>query len=423
MTTINGEKPQEPGPSGAPAKKPVPFKRGVRRGDVLLMVAKLDSDSAKPHDAPTCKTSPPATDPGGGEKGEPPLTPHGPQASTEDTAPKAEETQTGGVGDPGTVLLTKDEKGTAGKGGGAPQTKGLKGGEPQGKEGPGEGERPRIVEKRGGDPPTKMAKGNISKDVRGERKLAGAQIQVKKWGGSLSRSRWDGPQREKGKEGVLPSKAKKTDGPQMEAEKMESVQGEVGTVGEAPRGMEKAGGAQSEPREAGKVGSETEKGCEAPKEVDAHRETPVAVGKGGHPDSRGQRAEEPCVRVDNGAEAPKMELQGPSPPALESRAERPPTQQENPEGPALQEAGREGQSRDVDQVRGLHKQIAENAEPPGPTSEWGQGIYVYIVMITPSPSGESSFGDPRPHCEKLACQGVAPRVGAEGGQGHQVSFM
>ena len=109
MTTINDEKPQESGPSGTAAKKPLPFKRGVRRGDVLLMVAKLDPDSAKPEqgaqpqDVPACKTPAPATDPGGGRKRETPQVPHGPQASPEDTAPKAE--KTGGLGGPGTELL------------------------------------------------------------------------------------------------------------------------------------------------------------------------------------------------------------------------------------------------------------------------------------------------------------------------------
>lgn len=168
MTTVNGEKAQESGPSGAPAKKPLPFKRGVRRGDVLLMVAKLDPDSAKPEqrtqpqDTPACKTPAPATDPGGGRKGEAPQAPHGPQARPADTAPKAEKTQTGGPGGPGTVLLTTGEKdqGAAGKGGGAPQAKGLKGEEPQFTEQPGEGGRPGTAEKGGGGPSTEGGKGD-----------------------------------------------------------------------------------------------------------------------------------------------------------------------------------------------------------------------------------------------------------------------
>lgn len=345
MTTINGKKPQESGPSGAPAKKPLPFKRGVRRGDVLLMVAKLDPESAKPeqrtpsHDAPTCKTPAPVTDPGGGKKGETPPIPKGPQTSTEDAAPKAEKTQTGGLGDPETVLLTKDEKdqGTAKKGGEAPQTKGLKGDETQGKEGPGEGRRPGTVEKGEGNPPNKVAKGNLSKDAMGEGKLAGAQIQVKKWGSSLGgRSRWAGPQR-KDKEG----KAEKTDKLQIKAEKVDKAQGKVG---EAPRVMEKTRGPHRESGGAGEAGSETEKGCEAPKEV-------RPAGKESQPDSRGQKAEEPCGSVHGRAEALETELEGPQVPALESRAERP-QMQENQEGPALQEGSKGSQSGDLDQVRG-----------------------------------------------------------------------
>lgn len=304
MTTINGEKPQESSPSGAPAKKPLPFKRGVRRGDVLLMVAKLDSDSAKleprtqAHDAPTCKTSAPATDPGGETKGETPLTPRGPQASPEDAAPKAEKTQTGGVGDPGTELLTKGKKdqGTAEKGGGVPQTKGPKEGEPQGKEGPGEKGRPGTVEKGGGDPPTKVPKGNLSKGAGGEAKLTGAPIQVKKWGGSIGRrNRWDCPPRKKDKESTLLNKAEKTDEPQLKAEKMDKELGKVGKVGEAPRVMEKAGGPQRESGEAGEARNKTEKGCEAPEEVDARRETAGVAGQEGQPDSRGQEAETPIA--------------------------------------------------------------------------------------------------------------------------------
>ncbi|XP_014642519.1 PREDICTED: unconventional myosin-XVIIIb [Ceratotherium simum simum] len=365
MTSINGERPQEAGPGGTPAKKPVAFRRGVRRGDVLLMVAKLDLESAKPEQspspgAPARESPPPATDPGGEHKGDTPGPPRGPQASTEDAAPRAEETQTGGLRDPATVLPTKGEKaqGTVGKGGGAPQTKGLKGDEPQGKEGPGEGGQAGTAEKGAGDPSNKMAKGSLSKDAGGEGKRAGAQIPGRKWGGSLGRrSKGVGPQSDKDREGALLSKAEKTDGPQSKAEAGEA-QGKVGKVGEAPAVMEKAGdalrvpGKPGEPqeemgkvgqprRESDKAGSKTEKGCEAPEEVDARGETPAVAGKAGGPDSRGQKVKEPCARVDKGAEALDTELEGPRRPALESHAERPETQ-ENQEGPA--------QSGDSDQA-------------------------------------------------------------------------
>lgn len=360
---------------------------------MLLMVAKLDPDSAKPEqrtqprDAPACKTPYPATDPGGGKEGKAPPAPRGPQASTEDAAPKAEKTQTGRPRDPGTVPMTKGEKdrGTAGKGGEAPQTKGLKGDEPQGKEGPGEGGRPGTVEKRGADSTNKMAKGNLSKDAGGEGKLAGAQTQVKKWGGSLGRrSRWDGPQK-KDKEGALLSKAERTGESQVKAEKVDKVQGQVG---EAPRVKEEARAPHSVSGEAGEAAAKTQKGCEAPKEVGAagkeshkvkgkveeaprgteeahgpHSESGAktqgceapkevsAVGKESRPDSRGQEAGGPCTSANARAGALETEPQAPRPPALESHTERP-QRQENQEGPALQEGSEGSQSGDLDQVRG-----------------------------------------------------------------------
>ncbi|XP_074212863.1 unconventional myosin-XVIIIb isoform X3 [Camelus bactrianus] len=362
MTSINGERPQESGPSGTPARKPLPFKRGVRRGDVLLMVAKLDLDSARPEQrtqprgAPTCKTPPPATDPGVEKKGETSETPCGPQASTKDAAPKAERTQAGGLGDLGTVLPTEGEKdqGTVRKGGGAPQTKGVKGGELQGTEGPGEGGQPGTVEKRGGDPSSKVAKGNLSQEAAGERKWAGARTQVRRWGVSLGRrSRWDGPQSKKDKEGVLLSQANKTEEPQAKAEKVGTAQGQVG---EAPGAMERAGQPQGEMEkvgqpqgrsgEAGKAGRKTEKGSQAPKEMDARGETPAAAGKEDQPESRGQEAEEPCTSTGDGG--PELELEGPRKPALESCAERP--EMKSREGPALQEGSGGGQSRVSDQA-------------------------------------------------------------------------
>lgn len=369
LMTINGEKPQESGPSGTPAKKSLPFKRGVRRGDVLLMVAKLDPDSARPEqrtqprDAPTSKTPPPAMDPGGGKKGDTPGTPRGPQASTTDAPPKAEKMQTGGLGDPGTVLPTKGEQdqGTVGKGGEAPQTNKVKEAELQGKEGLGDGGQPGTAEKGAGDSPNKGAKGSLSKDVAGEGKWAGAQAPVRRWGGSLGRrGKWDSPQREKDKERVLLSKADQTEEPQARAEKAGKAPGKAG---EAPRAMDKAGEPQSrtgkagEPRakmektgppqsasgEAGKAGGEAEKDDKAPKEVDARGVTPTTAGKEDQPESRGQKAEEACP----GAGSLELEPGGPGQPALdghEEKSQRPTESQEGRGG---------GQSGVSGQVRGL----------------------------------------------------------------------
>ncbi|XP_040859528.1 unconventional myosin-XVIIIb [Ochotona curzoniae] len=107
-TSMNGEKPQESGPGGTPTKRTLPVRRGVRRGDVLLMVAKLDPDAAKqvqPQDAP-----PAATDPGGGAKGETPRT--SPVAS----APKTDKTQAGVSGDSGQGSKGERGPGLGGKG-------------------------------------------------------------------------------------------------------------------------------------------------------------------------------------------------------------------------------------------------------------------------------------------------------------------
>uniref|UniRef100_A0A8C0PM77 Myosin motor domain-containing protein n=1 Tax=Canis lupus familiaris TaxID=9615 RepID=A0A8C0PM77_CANLF len=374
MTSINGERPQESGPTGTPARKPLPFKRGVRRGDVLLMVAKLDPDAAKPEqrtqprDAPACKTPPPATDPGGEKKGGTPGTPRGPQASTKDTATKAEKPRTEGVGDPGMVLLTK--QGAGGKGDGAPQTKGLKGDELQGREGPGQGEQVETAEKGAEDPPSKMAKGNLSKDVGGEGKRAGAQIQVRKWGGPLGRrSKWDGPQSKKDKESVLPSKAEKSEEPQIKVEKGSKEQEKAGKGGDAPREVGKAGehpsapgrsgepGAkvgkgqpQGESREAGEAAGKTEKGWKAPKEVGARGETPATAEKEGGPHSAARKAGEPRSGAADGAEALEMEVEGPRPPARDGPTERPRSRRESEEGPGLPEGSRGAQSEDSDQA-------------------------------------------------------------------------
>uniref|UniRef100_A0A2K6RVK5 Myosin XVIIIB n=1 Tax=Rhinopithecus roxellana TaxID=61622 RepID=A0A2K6RVK5_RHIRO len=386
MTSINGEKAQELGSTATPAKKTLPFKRGMRRGDVLLMVAKLDLDSAKPerthpHDTSPCKTPPPVTDTGKERKGETSRAPCGPQASTEILAPKAEKTRTGGLGDAGqgTVALKKGEKGQSivGKGGGTPKTKELKEAEPQGKDrqgtrpqaqGPSEGVRPGKAEKEGGEPTSPVEKENVSKNVGSEGKHIGPHIPGRKWGGFLGRrSKWDGPQNKKDKEGVLLSKAEKTGEPQTQTEKKSQMQGELGDdlrmgekagelrsmtgkAGESWDKKEKIGQPQGKSGKAGEARSQTEKGCEAPKEVSTMVESPVAAGKGGWSGRSGQEAEGPCSREDVGSGALETELEGPSQPALEKDAERPRIQKENQDGPAPQEAGKGGQSRNSEQA-------------------------------------------------------------------------
>ncbi|XP_060048644.1 LOW QUALITY PROTEIN: unconventional myosin-XVIIIb [Erinaceus europaeus] len=235
MAAINGEKPPDP-----PAKRSQPFRRGVRGGDVLLMVARLDPDMAKPEqrsplrDAPTCKTSAAATDPGGVQRGAPLGLPRGFQAGAEDVAPKGEKTQSGGAGHPRSMALNMDKKGQGpvGREGMPPRNKGLGAGEPQVKEGPAEGPRP--AEKEGGGPLNKAAKGGMSKDSGKE---AGSQRQGRKWGPSLSRrSNWGDTENQGAREAELPSQGDGSRGA-----------GGATETGAALRIGEKAGGGQSVP--------------------------------------------------------------------------------------------------------------------------------------------------------------------------------
>ncbi|XP_006869250.1 PREDICTED: unconventional myosin-XVIIIb [Chrysochloris asiatica] len=373
MASINGEKAQEPGSREAPTKKPLPFKRGVKRGDVLLMVAKLDPDSAKPEqraqpqDPPTCKTPSHVTDPGGEKKGDARGSSCGSQTSVEEPAPKTEETLIQTLGGPGqeNVSLTKNKKGQVSVGRGArdPQTKGLKGGEVQGNEGqgprpraqrPGEGGQPGMPVGEGGDSQSKMGKGVLSKDAGDKRKGTGVQSQGKTWGGSLGRkTKWGDPQ-SKDKECELPRTGEKAGDSHLKTEKKDKVQGKVGgpllvagKAGEPQSTAEKTGTEevrqpQSKSGEADTVQGKTEKGQTVPEKAGTSQESIGAAGKEDRPESRGQRAEWPDPRADTEAKALELELQKPKP-ALESREEK-------QEGPALQERDPGGQSKDLNQA-------------------------------------------------------------------------
>ncbi|XP_006890529.1 PREDICTED: unconventional myosin-XVIIIb [Elephantulus edwardii] len=378
MTSIN-EKTQEPGSSATPAKKPLPFKRGVRRGDVLLMVAKLDPDSVKseqrtpPTVFPTCKTPPPATD----SAGETPSSPRGSQASTEQPAAKAEKTPTGTCGSsgPANVSLSKGQKGQVSVGTGvkAPQTKGLNEVGIQGDEGqgtrpltqePGEG-TPHGTVVGEGDPQSKKEKGGSSKDAGGEGKQIGAPIQMRKWGSSLDRrGKWGDLQSKKDKERGLLRKGDKTGEP-PKTEKIGQVQVKVG---EPLSLMEKAGAPQSKPDradepqskkekvgqthtesgEAGGTGGQPEKGCAAPDKMQLGGLSAVAAGTDDGPESRGQRAEAPSPGTDTGHKAPEKLLEGPAP-GLETPVKGPQTGEET-DRPELQEGDVEGRSGHTDQA-------------------------------------------------------------------------
>ncbi|KAM6155724.1 unconventional myosin-XVIIIb [Rhynchocyon petersi] len=385
MTSINGEKPQEPGPSGPPAKKPLPFRRGVRRGDVLLMVAKLDPDSVKPEQrtpsevSPTCKSPPPATDPGGKKKGETPSC--GPQADTEPPAPEANKTVIGGYGSPspGDVSLSKDQKVSAGIGGRAPQTKGLKKVGTQGDEGqeteePGEGGQLGTVEK-GEDPQCKVGKESLSKDAGADGKRIGAQSQMRKWGGFLDRrGKWGDLQSKKDKERLLLGKGSKASEPHK-TEKMGQVQrkvaepvSSVGKAGALQSKTDKAGEPQAKREKLGQPRSKSgavddtegqmEEGCAAPKEVETGRESVVAAEMENRLQDPGQKAGAPSPEADTGDKSPETTLEGPTP-GLEIQVKQLRTLEDKNE-PTLQEGDTGDWSQHRDQVTELQTQAPED---------------------------------------------------------------
>uniref|UniRef100_A0A8C9P0Q3 Myosin XVIIIB n=1 Tax=Spermophilus dauricus TaxID=99837 RepID=A0A8C9P0Q3_SPEDA len=320
MTSINGEKPQEPGPTATPAKKSLPFRRGVLGGDVLLMVARLDPGAAQPEqrtqprDPPACKTPPAVTDPGGEKPGETPGSPSGSQVPTEDLASKPEKTRTGGLGDPG--------QGSEGeKGGRGPQTKGLKGGEPQGKEeqrtrpqtqGAGDGGQPEAVEKEGGDPPSKNEKGGLPKDVETEGKPSGPRVQVRKWGGSLGRkSKWGGPQSKKDKGGDLRAGSEEPEGG--------TAQGSLRPPGGAP-GEPEAAGAPGRTGEPCARPEEARGAGGAPEEVAAEGPQTQGAGDGGQPEAVEKEGGDPPSKNEKGGLPKDVETEGkPSGPRVQVR--------------------------------------------------------------------------------------------------------
>lgn len=360
MTSTVGEGPQESGPTGTPAKRTLPFKRGVRRGDVLLMVAKLDPELAKPEqktqprDTPTDKTPAPDTDPGGAKKETTTGTPCGPRA------PIPEKTRTKGNGNTGQGTKGGKCQGTEGKGSRDPQTKGQKECESQSMEGQGTGSPAQgagnqgqegTAEKEGGGPPKKMEKGGAPKDAGAEVRPMEPPVPTRKWGGPLGpRSKWGSPQ----------SKNRETEPPRRD-EKMGDLQGTAeprGQQQEAPGRKEKAGKPQKKPvipekhQEQPGVAAETQSPEES-REAPATEETLAdAARKEDQPESRMQGAEEACVRVEEDVDIVEPRAEGHAAPAPEIRVEKPSMQKPVEEEPGLQDPGRRGQSGDSDQVMG-----------------------------------------------------------------------
>ncbi|EGW07183.1 Myosin-XVIIIb [Cricetulus griseus] len=358
VTSTGGEKPQESGPTGTPAKRTLPFKRGVRRGDVLLMVAKLDPELAKPEqktqprDTPKDKTPALATDPGGTKKGATTGTPCGPQT------PITEKNSTGGDGDT-SQGGTKGGKcqGTEGKGSRDPQTKGQKECESQNTEGQGTRSpaweavnkgQVGTVEKGGGGPPKKMEKEDGPKGAGAKVRPLEPPVPIKKWGVSLGRrSKWDSSQ----------SKNRESES-QRRDEKRGDLQGTAaeprGQQQEAPGKMEKAGGSQKKLVIPGKcqeqpgVTAETQSPqecCKAPggmpTEVTLAAEVAEAARREDQPESTAQGAGEPCVHAEEEVDIEEPQAEGPVESLPKTQVERSSLQKPMEEEPVLQDPGRD----------------------------------------------------------------------------------
>lgn len=372
VTSTSGERPQESGPTGTPAKRTLPFKRGVRRGDVLLMVAKLDPELAKaeqkvqPRDGPMDKTPAPAKYSGGTKKGTTAGTSCDPQASV------PEKTRTRGVGD--TSQSTKGGKcqGTEGKGSRDPQTNGQKEGESQNTEEQGTRSQaqeagnkgqPGTAEKDGGGPPKQMGKEDGPKVAAAEVRPVEPPVPLRKSGGSLSqRSKWDSPQsKNRGTE----SHAKDEKTGDLQSPAADRSRGQpaepTGQQQGPPGKMEKVGRPQKKlvtpgkPRELPGVAVETQSPKESGKAPDGIPTAGIsaeAAKKEGPPESRVQGAEEPRARTEEEVDAVEPQAEGHTEPVPESGMERPSMQRPMEEKQTLQDPDGGGQSGDSDQVMG-----------------------------------------------------------------------
>lgn len=372
MTSTSGG-PQESGPTGTPAKRTLPFKRGVRRGDVLLMVAKLDPELAKaeqkvqPRDVPTDKTPAPAKDSGGTKKGATTGTSCGPQASM------PEKTRTKGVENTGQIIKGGKCQGTEGKGSQDPQTNGQKEGESQSTEEQGTrsqaleaGNKRQLgtAEKKGGGPPKKMEKEDGPKVAGAEVRPVEPPVPLRKWGSSLGRrSKWDSPQ---SKNRVTEShrKDEKTEDLRSPAEDRSCGQPAepTGQHQEAPAKMEEKVGrplkklvTPGKPREFPGVAAETqspEESCKAPDGIPTTGISAEATKREGQPESRVPGAEEPRVRTKEEVGVMEPQAEGHIESVPETGMERPSMQRPMEEKQILQDPDRGGQSGDSDQVMG-----------------------------------------------------------------------
>lgn len=358
---------------GTLAKRTLPLKRGVRRGDVLLMVAKLDPELAKPEqrnqpcDAPMDKTPAPAKDTGGAKKGATTGTPCDSQAST------PEKTKTGGVGDTGQGTKGGKCQGTEGKGSRDPQTNKQKEGDSQSTEEQGTRSQAQgagnkgTAEKEEGGPLKKMEKGDSPKDTGAKGRPVEPPVPIRKWGGSLGRrSKWDGPQSKDRESESQCSRDEKAGGLQSPAADRSCVQPAEprGQQQGAPGKMEKVGRPQKKPVTPGKplepprATAETqspEEKCKAPDGIPTDGALAETARRQDQPESRVQGAEEPRVHTDK-VDVLEPPAEGHIESVSETVTERP-LQRSVEEEPVLQDSSRGDQSTgDSNQVMGCGPQ-------------------------------------------------------------------
>ncbi|XP_074151333.1 unconventional myosin-XVIIIb [Sminthopsis crassicaudata] len=352
MSSINGENPQGKGTVETTPRKPQPLKRARKTSDVLLMVAKLNSEFPKPEqrspptDSLTPKPSSSIPDreghvksPTDQQKGQHSGDICGPQKATEDSAEKAEKSRT--VGSPGStsVPAKKCEKPQikAGKVGIlVPQTKGLKGGEPQSKEvletkpqakgGEQGGEAamkaakedktqmPQVEEgqlptngESGDQPQSKPGKAGLPKDAMGTGKEVQSKVgkgdkahmQMKKWGESLNKWRKrGGSQSQVGKDSESHSQVKGSE-PQSqggEERKSQSQTGkEYGSQSQVGKRDEKGSCVQSKEGKEDDASQREESGNEALKEGKEVHEPPTTEKEESVPENKEETKETPVM--------------------------------------------------------------------------------------------------------------------------------
>ncbi|XP_031804670.1 unconventional myosin-XVIIIb [Sarcophilus harrisii] len=348
MSSINGENPQGKGTVETTPRKPQPLKRARKTSDVLLMVAKLNSEFPKPEqrfprtDSLTPKPSSSIPDreghvnpPADQQKGQHSGDTRGPQEATEDSAEKAE--KSGTVGSPGSTSAPakKSEKPQikAGKVG-VPVTKGLKGGEPQSKEVLGtqpqakggeqggeavvkvakedraqmpqvEGAQPPTNGEAGDQPQSKPGKAGLLKDAAGTGKEVQSKVgkgdrahmQMKKWGESLNKWRKrSGSQSQVGKDSESSSQVKESEPQSQGAEerKPQNQTGkECGSQSQVEQRDEKGTCVQSKEGKEDDASQREEGGNEALKEGKEVHEPPTTEKKEGVPENKEETKETP----------------------------------------------------------------------------------------------------------------------------------